>query len=73
MAILWICSNRCMSGGFVQCMNAGAGIILTGSAADQVTIVRKNHRKGAFGLFGHAEAGFVSLTVIALKVLQQVQ
>lgn len=47
--------------------------MLSGSAADQVTIVRKNHRKGAFGLFGHAEAGFVSLTVIALKVLQQVQ
>lgn len=47
--------------------------MFSGSAADQVTIVRKNHRKGAFGLFGHAEAGFVSLTVIAVKVLQQVQ
>ena len=63
-----------MSGGIVQCVNTAAGSkILTGSAADQVTIVRKNHRKGAFGLFGYAEAGFVSLTVIAVKVLQQVQ
>ena len=39
-----------MSGGFVQCVNTAAGSkILTGSAADQADLVRKNHRKEAFG------------------------